>query len=362
MAECQLRGLAGSVAAVSATSEVPRASIAPTDPVPTIPEQFFVYLRKETKGPYTQAQILSMWDSGVLTADTLYWSEDAQTWLPLRGLIVPDDGKMVSPPPPAQNAGEFSQSHLQLKPVDTSTDSFKWSGGQAAAAVVFLTVLVIIVCFASWRTSGPTQESSAATLPASAPPRGSNEHEERVKKSREFAASLWPELNNPDSAITKEYTRILNTDTYRDDDYPFAFAKRAATALEGQRVNVTSPVSTSALLQTGQPAIDADTTAIKERLWFQIVWRINGGLLVKTAPWKEASEPDRILWPNAGQFSDEIVFVSCEYPSDWTAGRVFWAVVRDNGVMSYKTTAGNTIQVKAFQPQGYMYDESSYQH
>lgn len=54
----------------------------------------------QAKGPYTLAQLRSMWASGHLTADALYREEGASAWEPIDGLAL--DAAIqptVSPPP-----------------------------------------------------------------------------------------------------------------------------------------------------------------------------------------------------------------------------------------------------------------------
>lgn len=48
---------------------------------------YYVRLDNETKGPYTIGQLHSMWNSGLLTADTLYCEKDHGEWLQLRLLV-----------------------------------------------------------------------------------------------------------------------------------------------------------------------------------------------------------------------------------------------------------------------------------
>jgi hypothetical protein len=52
-----------------------------------MPPIFYVLIAGESKGPYLLEQIRSMWDLGVLTADTLYWNEKSSEWQGLRELL-----------------------------------------------------------------------------------------------------------------------------------------------------------------------------------------------------------------------------------------------------------------------------------
>jgi len=46
-----------------------------------------IAINGETKGPYTPEQIFSMWSSGGIPADSLYFNEETQAWEPLLDVI-----------------------------------------------------------------------------------------------------------------------------------------------------------------------------------------------------------------------------------------------------------------------------------
>ena len=46
--------------------------------------EYYIYKDDQQIGPFTLGQLRSMWTSGTLTADTLFWHEGAIDWLPLR--------------------------------------------------------------------------------------------------------------------------------------------------------------------------------------------------------------------------------------------------------------------------------------
>ena len=59
---------------------------------------YYLLQNDETKGPYTIGQLRAMWNSGVITADTLYCREGWSEWLPLLGMIR--DLEPPAEPPP----------------------------------------------------------------------------------------------------------------------------------------------------------------------------------------------------------------------------------------------------------------------
>ena len=58
---------------------------------------YHLYFGGETRGPYLMDQLQSMWASGVITADALYWSETGGAWKPVMELL-----SVNNPPPQAQ--------------------------------------------------------------------------------------------------------------------------------------------------------------------------------------------------------------------------------------------------------------------
>ena len=49
---------------------------------------YHLYFGGETRGPYLMDQVKSMWASGIVTADALYWSETEGAWKPLMELFL----------------------------------------------------------------------------------------------------------------------------------------------------------------------------------------------------------------------------------------------------------------------------------
>jgi hypothetical protein len=60
---------------------------------------FYFDINGETKGPYTLHQLCAMWDSGIVTSETLFCQEGMSAWLPLSTIqaeLEPDDDESTA--------------------------------------------------------------------------------------------------------------------------------------------------------------------------------------------------------------------------------------------------------------------------
>jgi hypothetical protein len=48
---------------------------------------YYLFIDDKQAGPYTISQLRSMWASGKLTADTLYFTEGMSEWSPLAAIV-----------------------------------------------------------------------------------------------------------------------------------------------------------------------------------------------------------------------------------------------------------------------------------
>src|SRR5437868_2287077 len=53
-------------------------------------DDYYIDEAGETKGPYSKAQLRSMWDHGLITADTQYWAEGMSDWYLVETLLEPE--------------------------------------------------------------------------------------------------------------------------------------------------------------------------------------------------------------------------------------------------------------------------------
>ena len=123
--------------AVSLTVESPQSK-APTLPTALSDKRtdhYLVLVGSEQRGPYTLSQLRSMWGSGAITADALYWQKGLDKWEPISRISNLLD-------PPIQAVHSASASHPA--PVVTSRPSNKqpviiitYTGSQAEATAAF---------------------------------------------------------------------------------------------------------------------------------------------------------------------------------------------------------------------------------
>ena len=64
-------------------------------------DQYWLTIGGEQRGPYTIAQLRSMWNSGSITVNTLYWQHGFDEWFPLSFIIdLLEPPQPAAPPPP----------------------------------------------------------------------------------------------------------------------------------------------------------------------------------------------------------------------------------------------------------------------
>ncbi|MBL9160697.1 MAG: DUF4339 domain-containing protein [Verrucomicrobiales bacterium] len=99
----------------------------------------------EERGPYTFEQLRSMWSSGQLTADTLYWQEGMPEWKSIDGLGLDLAIQPISSPQPS----------AALQPIPTYKHHVQHSGQvttKSRGAVIvaigsFMCILGVIMAF-----------------------------------------------------------------------------------------------------------------------------------------------------------------------------------------------------------------------
>ncbi|MEO6755102.1 MAG: DUF4339 domain-containing protein [Chthoniobacteraceae bacterium] len=98
---------------VSLTVESPESK-APTSPTSLSgkrADHYLVLVGSEQRGPYTLSQLRSMWGSGAITADALYWQKGLDKWEPISRI-----SDLLDPPTPAvQHPAPQVSSRLSAK-------------------------------------------------------------------------------------------------------------------------------------------------------------------------------------------------------------------------------------------------------
>jgi hypothetical protein len=119
---------------------------------PTI-KTFHLKLTEGEKGPFTMSQLRSMWDSGAITADTLYRADASQGWQSLAEEFAKPTTP-TAPPPLASTAAPEGQPLIKIAGV------FLLLAGLGVLAY-FLVVFDTSIAVPSWVTAilGPTMGS-----------------------------------------------------------------------------------------------------------------------------------------------------------------------------------------------------------
>lgn len=122
---------------VSFTVESPKAKEATsvTSPSDKHTGHYLVLVGPEQRGPFVLSQLRSMWCSGAITADALYWQKGMDKWQPislLSDLLDPrtPPGRPASIPSPA---AEVASRHSDKQPVIVVS----YTGTQAEATAAF---------------------------------------------------------------------------------------------------------------------------------------------------------------------------------------------------------------------------------
>ena len=68
-------------------------------------DRYWLSVGSENKGPYTLFQLKSMWNSGLITADTIYCQEGFEQWVPFASLFpeTPPVAPQEAAPPESDN-------------------------------------------------------------------------------------------------------------------------------------------------------------------------------------------------------------------------------------------------------------------
>jgi hypothetical protein len=78
-------------------------------PAPKLGAGLFLLLSHgEQRGPFTYSQLQSMWQTGAITADAMYWQDGLDDWNPIARLSL--DRPVPSSPPAAQQIIYVKQS------------------------------------------------------------------------------------------------------------------------------------------------------------------------------------------------------------------------------------------------------------
>src|SRR5437879_6178918 len=114
---------------------------------------FFIHCQGQNRGPYALDQIRSMWASGIITADTLYWVQAESVWKPIVELLATRRTETASVPEPAPSAPPRAatdsdrDASSKTFPRPVTTGGPKGVGGWLLFFCISLTILAPIVTF-----------------------------------------------------------------------------------------------------------------------------------------------------------------------------------------------------------------------
>ena len=101
----------------------------------------------EERGPYTFEQLRSMWSSGQITADTLYWQEGMTAWESIDGLGLDLAIQPVSQPQPPAALQRIPPPTHQVQHSGQVTTKSRGSGIVAIGTI--MCIVGVIVAFTS---------------------------------------------------------------------------------------------------------------------------------------------------------------------------------------------------------------------
>jgi GYF domain 2/RDD family len=104
---------------------LPEPSAIPSSP-PTSPQLYYTYRNGQQAGPYTFAQVRSMWRVGSLDAATLYFTAGMTEWKPLLDLAPDLDDPALSSPPRRQSNAEERARRLASVPSQSVNQVRPW--------------------------------------------------------------------------------------------------------------------------------------------------------------------------------------------------------------------------------------------
>jgi GYF domain 2 len=93
---------------------------------------YYIGINGESKGPYVAEQILTMWNSGSIQADALYFNESLNEWKPLADIISE-----------LSNTAKSTKANNLSEPIPITT-TFNVFHGTLSAMVVFAVIIFTI--------------------------------------------------------------------------------------------------------------------------------------------------------------------------------------------------------------------------
>jgi hypothetical protein len=101
--------------------------------------EFYLLLNEQQTGPYTLEQLRSMWASGAVTLNTLFWQEGMAEWKPLRNIVA-----LLQPRTPEQAASEMLGESIPSAAQNSSPSNQASCGGCLGGCLGMLLILMLL--------------------------------------------------------------------------------------------------------------------------------------------------------------------------------------------------------------------------
>ncbi len=101
---------------------------------------YFLYYQAQNHGPYALDQIRSMWTSGIITADAVYWVQADSVWQPIAELLAAgrSEGASISESAPRRSASGSAPSPASLEEQPAL---------YRRVTAIFTTIIVVVCLF-----------------------------------------------------------------------------------------------------------------------------------------------------------------------------------------------------------------------
>jgi hypothetical protein len=106
--------------------------------------RYRINLNGEERGPYTFEQLRSMWSSGYITADTLYWQEGMAEWEPIEKLQLDLPVQPVSRSQPSTSLQRIPPSSHYVHHTGRITTKARGSIFVAIGALMCFTGVILL--------------------------------------------------------------------------------------------------------------------------------------------------------------------------------------------------------------------------
>jgi hypothetical protein len=100
--------------------------------------EYFIKTKGEEKGPYAESQLRSMWNSGIITSDTVFRESESQDWRPISRLLEPEEVVVTAD---RQQPTTPQPDTPQPAPVSSPAPPKKSQAGAIAALVILLAII-----------------------------------------------------------------------------------------------------------------------------------------------------------------------------------------------------------------------------